>query len=632
MSTDPLSPLSSDEIAAAVKILMDAGKADDQTRFSLLTLKEPDKQAVLRFRSGDPVNRQAFAVLYNRPRGITSEALVDLSASKVLSFRNVPGVQPPVLLVSEMAGMTAIVRSDPAWQTAIRKRGITDFEQVQVDPWSAGMVFGPDEEKRRIVRAVSYYRGASKNGYARPIEGVVAYVDLTAGKIFKLVDTGVVPVPQSTSDLDEKSVGPLRAALHPLEIRQPQGPSFEVSGNTVQWQNWRFRFSMDPREGLVLHTVGYEDGGKLRSVLYRANLSEMYVPYGDPSANWVFRNVFDEGEYGIGRLALPLEPQTDVPSNAVFFDSLFADEAGKPYVMPHTVALYERDGGLLWKHLDLDSGNNQSRRARELVLTSISSVGNYDYGFAWVFRQDGSLEMEIELTGIMQTRAVEAEPGAGHDHAEGKNAHLVAPHLAAVNHQHFFNFRLDMDIDGPGSNRVVEMNTMAQPPGPDNQSRTGMVMEETPLRTESEAQRDLNMASSRKWKIENTSVKNALGQPAGYFLVPGENSVPYAAAGSWYRKRAGFVNHHLWVTPFADGETNAAGYYPNQTRGNDGLPRWVKGNRSVDNTDLVVWYTLGVTHIPRPEEWPVMPVHRAGFKLLPASFFSKNPALDVPRQ
>ncbi|MBI1787331.1 MAG: primary-amine oxidase [Acidobacteria bacterium] len=619
----PLSPLTSAEITAAVEILKAAAKTDGQTRFSLLALQEPPKAAMLRYRPGDAVERRVFAILQQPQPGKVSEAVVDLAARKLVSFRDVPGAQPMILL-SDINATTGIVRADPGWQAAMRKRGITDFDQIQIDPWSAGMEMGPEEKGRRIVRGVSHYLGTAKNAYARPIEGVVAYVDLNERRVFKLIDTGVVPVPRATADFDEASVGPLRAAPRPLDIRQPRGPSFEVDGNEVRWQNWRFRFSVHPREGLVLHTVSYQDQGRPRSVLHRASLSEMYVPYGDPSQTWVFRNVFDEGEYGVGKLFDSLAADTDVPSNAVLFDSVFADDAGKPYVQPRTVALYERDGGLLWKHQDFESGVNQSRRARDLVLHGIATVGNYDYGFAWVFHQDGSLELEAQLTGIMQPKAVSGP------HAAEEHAHLVAPNIAAPHHQHFFNFRLDLDVDGAGSNRVVEIDTAPQPPGPDNPSKTGMLVRRTILRTEREAQREVSMASSRKWKIESTSARNALGQATGYLLVPGENSVPMAAPDSWYRKRAGFVNHHLWVTPFEESERNAAGAYPNQTPGNEGLPRWVKGNRSIENTDVVVWYTFGVTHIPRPEEWPVMPVHRAGFKLLPAGFFSRNPALDVP--
>jgi primary-amine oxidase len=129
----------------------------------------------------------------------------------------------------------------------------------------------------------------------------------------------------------------------------------------------------------------------------------------------------------------------------------------------------------------------------------------------------------------------------------------------------------------------------------------------------------------------NPSVKNSVGANAGYILVPEENSVPYAAPDSWLRKRAGFINAHFWATAYDPAQLNAAGFYANQNRGDDGLPVWIRANRSLQDSDVVIWYTLGVTHIPRPEEWPIMTVHPAGFRLIPDGFFDHNPAADVPK-
>src|SRR5262249_19401830 len=217
---------------------------------------------------------------------------------------------------------------------------------------------------------------------------------------------GIEPRPVSAAPPGIETKDDHREALKPLQITQPEGTNFVLQDNEVRWQNWRFRFGVNGREGLVLYTVGYEQGGKLRSILYRGSLSEMVVPYGDPSEAWYFRNAFDEGEDSMGRYANSLEPGTDAPSNATFVDATLADEAGTPFVIPHAVALYERDGGLLWKHFDRDNNSNQSRRSRELVLSWIATVGNYDYGFNWVFHQDGTLEMRVLLTGIMETKGV----------------------------------------------------------------------------------------------------------------------------------------------------------------------------------------------------------------------------------
>lgn len=625
--THPLDPLSREEIAATVEVLKASGKTSDASRYATLMLREPAKAEVLAFKPGNAFRREATAIIYERAANKTFEAVVDLNNKSLASWKEVAGVQPQFLIEDFML-VQQIVQEDPQWQAAMRKRGITDFKNVQIDAWASGYFGTADEQGARTARAVSYLNEGTRNAYARPIEGVIAYVNLNTKRVYKLIDTGVVPIPKQTGELDMKSIGAPREAPKPLQIIQPQGASFEVQGNEVRWQKWRFRFSMTPREGLVLHTVGYEDEGRLRSILYRASLAEMVVPYGDPQAGWFFRNAFDEGEYGIGRLALALEPQTDTPDNAVTFDAVFASESGGVAPVKRAVAIYERDGGVLWKHADYSSFpfiHNESRRARDLVLSWFANVGNYEYGFNWIFHQDGGLEMEVMLTGIMAARGVDDNHAAHNSHG-----HKVAPGVEAVHHQHFFNFRLDMDVDG-AANRLVEMNTQASPAGPQNPYQNSFTMVETVLRTEREAQRLMSMATSRKWKVINPAVKNSLGEPTGYILFPGENAVPYAAPTSSVRKRAGFINAHLWATPYNQDERYASGDYINQSAGGEGLPKWTAANRSLENTDVVLWYTMGVTHIPRPEEWPVMTCHRAGFKLLPAGFFARNPALDVPK-
>lgn len=622
----PLDPLGKDEIAAASKLLKESGQLPPGARFQMLVLHEPPKTEVMSFKPGEVFRREAFFIAYDRASNRTFEGIVDLRGNRVVSARHVPGAQPPMMLDDALM-FQAIVRGDAQWQAAMLKRGITEFGKVQVEMWSAGNFGFPEEAGKRLFRGLAYLRGDSKNPYARPIEGVVAVVDMSARKVLRVVDDGVVPVPQATADADEKSAGPLREAPKPLQVVQPNGPSFELRGNEIRWQKWRFRYALHPREGLVLYTVGYEDGGKVRPILYRASLSEMVVPYGDPGAAWFIRNAFDEGEYGVGRLAVPMEARTDLPDNATLLDAVFANESGAGQDAKRAVALYERDGGVLWKHVDYMTNQNQSRRARQLVLSGFAVVGNYDYGFNWVFHQDGAIEMEVLLTGVMSTKGV--DPAAGHA-AHDEFGHQVAEGVAAPHHQHFFNFRLDLDVDGV-ANTVIEQNTETLPPGPKNPHRNAFTMRETTLGREADAQRSLNLATHRRWRVINPSVKNALRQPTGYLLLTGENAVPLAAPDSSVRRRGAFMNAHLWVTPYAPEELYAAGTYINQSPGGEGLPKWTKQNRALENQDVVLWYTMGVTHLPRPEDYPVMPVHRAGFKLTPAAFFARNPALDVPK-
>jgi primary-amine oxidase len=628
----PLDPLSKDEIAAVVATLKAENKATESSRFYTLVLHEPPKAEVLNFKPGAAFRREAFVVVFERAANKTLEAVVDVKARKLVSWKEIKNAQPS-MMIEDFLLAQSIANGDLQWRAALQKRGISDYENVQVDPWSAGWFGFPDEANIRMARGIPFYRGTGKNVYAHPIEGLVAYIDLTHKKILKIVDTGVVPVPKANAELDPESNAPLRAAPKALQIVQSEGTSFELRGNEVRWQNWRFRYALRPREGLVLYTVGYEDQGKLRSILYRGSLSEMVVPYGDPSAGWFIRNAFDEGEYGVGMLTVELE-NNDAPANATLLPATLATELGKAQTKERVVGLYERDGGVLWKHVNDnndDTKQNESRRARQLVLSMIATVGNYEYGFNWVFHQDGALEMEAMLTGIMSVRAVAAEPENNHNH-NSRYGHLVAPGIEAVHHQHFFNFRLDMDVDGSDANSVVEQNTGALPAGTNNRYNNAFTMHETVFKRELEAQRSLNIATNRRWKVINSNVKNSLGQPTGYLLLTGENSISFSGVNSFVRKRAGFVNNHLWVTQHAPDEMNAAGFYINQSRGGDGLVKWTSANRAIENKDIVLWYSMGVTHIPRPEDWPVMPVHKAGFKLIPTGFFARNPAMDVPRE
>jgi primary-amine oxidase len=328
-------------------------------------------------------------------------------------FKPLPGVQP-LVLVEEYDEVPKIVKADPRWLEAMKKRGIRDVSKVWVDTWASGAFAPAGQEDARLLRAVAYLQDGAVNFYARPIEGVTAVVNMNTGKVVEVVDTGVVPISKRSAELDEKTLG--KRAVAPLLITQPDGVGFSAQGHALRWQNWSLRWAMHPREGLVIYDVRYLDGKRWRKVMYRGSLSEMIVPYGDPDQHWVWRNAFDEGEYGIGRLAAPLEPELDATANAQFFDAVFSDDFGKPYTLPRAVGVYERDAGILWKHYDVYHEQHQTRRARELVVFFVTTIGNYDYAVNWVFRQDASIEVVCDLTGIMLAKGVKDKTATGHGH------------------------------------------------------------------------------------------------------------------------------------------------------------------------------------------------------------------------
>jgi primary-amine oxidase len=628
-ASHPLEPLTGDEIAAASTLLRKGKDLGTSARFVFVTLKEPTKSELLAWSPDSaPLPREAHLVVYERGERTTYEAVVSLTDQSVVSWEPIPGVQAPIM-AEEFIACEEIVQADPRWQEAMRKRGVTDFSLTMVDPWASSWT-GPDDDaaNRRIARPLTFVRSApGENGYARPVEGLICEVDLDAREVLEVIDHGVVPLPPAPGNYEEPwlfesgnvpEVERFREDLKPIEITQPEGPSFTVDGHAVSWQKWQVRIGFTPREGLVLHQVSYAG----RSIVHRASLVEMYVPYGDPAPTHRFKNVFDQGEYGVGWLANSLVLGCDCVGHIHYFDGVVNDNDGGSVVIPNAVCMHEEDAGIGWKHMDFRTEATQVRRRRRLVISSVATVGNYEYGYFWYLYTDGTIEYEIKLTGVISTGAI----------AEGetpRHGTLVAPGLYGPHHQHFFCVRLDMAVDG-AKNTVVEIDSVPSAPGPHNLHGNAWETRRTVLANEQEARRDIDTGRARYWKIESAERKSALGAPTSYALMPGSNVSPIYSPDAVYAKRAGFTEHQLWVTAYDPTQRFAAGDYPYQQQVSTGLPEFGKGERSLEGTDVVVWYTIGAHHVVRPEDWPVMPVSTVGFMLRPNGFFDGNPALDYP--
>ncbi|MGJ5629824.1 primary-amine oxidase [Nostoc sp. CALU 1950] len=621
----PLTSLTESEISTAVSVIQREKTLSEMAAFPLIALQEPDKKEVLNFTPGKAFGRKAFLVIYERSQNKTYEGVVDLTSKTLSSWKEIPSVQPAIVASEYQLAIEAF-KSDPRWQTAMQKRGITDLNQVKISCWAPGILSKQEEAAgNRLCRGLFYYKGEHWNSYGSPIEGILATVNLNTGKISSFVDRGIVPFSKENWNYDVKSLGKLLSPLKALKILQPNGASFQIKGNEISWQGWQFRYVMHPRSGLVLYQVTHSDGENIRPVLYRASLSETVVPYGDPNPTWSFRNAFDVGEYNFGSLATTMQLGKEIPENGLLLDAVFANGDGEPYVMPGVIGIYERNNGMLWKHYDYGTQRNDVRRSRELIMTMNAAIDNYDYSINWIFHQDGTLEVQNELTGIVLAQGT-ASQKQSEDDSSGR---LIAKNIFGVNHQHFFNYRLDFDVDGQ-ANSVMEMNVKALPMDEKNPLGNAIAVTETPLAKETAAVRDLDMKSSREWMIVSADKKNVLDATPGYMLMPEGNSIFFPVEGSKIRERAEFATHHVWVTKYNPTELYAGGDYPNQTQPGQGLPKYIADDEALMGEDIVLWYTMGVTHIPRSEDWPVMPVHRVGFKLVPRGFFSRNPAINLP--
>jgi primary-amine oxidase len=501
------------------------------------------------------------------------------------------------------------------------------MRRVLTDVWAYGAALVPERYRGlRIGWSDVWYRASEDgNPYAHSVTGLHPVVDLGRMALLEIEDSlddgTAADRPEVMGEyLPQLIPAPLRE-VKPLHISQPEGASFSLDGRLLSWQNWQMRLGFNYREGLLLHTVGFRDGQRLRPIAHRLSFAEMIVPYRDPTPDHYRRTAFDIGEWGLGFMTTSLERGCDCLGEITYLDAVLHDTAGEPRTIPNAICIHEEDHGVLWKHVDAASGT-EVRRSRRLVVSFHVTVANYEYLVYWRFYQDGSIECEVQATGIMVTSYFPegSQPPYGA---------LVDQRTYAPFHQHFIVARLDLDIDGQ-VNTVYATQSQALPVDSANPYGLGLVVQDTPLRTESEGKQDYDWQVQRAWKVVNETARNGLGNPVGYKLVPTGCFPAMLDPSSPAFRRAEVVGHTLWVTPYRADERWPCGDFPNLSEHDSGLPRWTAQNRSIENADVVLWYVFGIHHITRPEDWPVMPVDSTSFWLKPAGFFDRNPALDVP--
>lgn len=618
----PLDPLSAAEISAAVAVVRAAHPQRLRLRFLDVHLHEPSKTALNAYTARETLCvREAFLCVLDVAAGATFEAIVDLAAGALRSWRAVPGVQP-LIAVEELHVCEAVAKVHPDVQAALQRRGILDDRQVVMASLGAGNFGFPEEVGRRLVLVIAYLQEDEHDvRQARLIAGLTILVDANTLEVVRIDDPAPAPLAPRAVSYREMAAANPRSDLKPLAIIQPDGPSVTLDGRRLEWQKWRMRIGFTPREALVLHQVGYVDQGRVRRIMHRASISEVVVLSADPSPAFFRRHRFEAGEFGLGLAVQALEDGSDCLGAIRYLDAVIHDSAGTPVTIPQAICIYEEDAGLLWKYTEPDGGSDL-RRSRRLVISCCTTLGACNYRFSWYFYQDGTIQCEVKLTGIIQTTVLPPD-------TDPRYGALVLPQIGGVNYQHFFSARLDMEVDGT-RNALVEVDCRAEAPGVDNPYGNAFVVSERLLTDEVSARREVDPLSARSWDVINPHVRNRMGKPVGYKLLPGQNVRLLAHPDSSIARRAAFLRHHLWATPYAASEMYAAGDYPNQHAGGAGLPAYTATNRSLRDSDLVLWYNFGYNHVVRLEEWPIMPVQSLGFSLKPVGFFDYNPAIDVP--
>ena len=624
--TNPLDALTASEIDRAVAILTAAKQVDSETRYPTITLLENPKAEVLKWAPGQPFERRAHVAFVRGDR--LFEAAVNLTAGRVDSVNEVKDRQSAILF-EEFLGASEVVKKDPRWRAAMAKRGITSFDNIICAPLTVGPVIDPRYRGLRLLKVPCFDKTAAVNNvYGRPIEGLLAIVDVRKRAVLQLIDEGLVPIPKAVPSEAYDPATSTRKPTKPVQIVSPQGANFALNGSVVSWDKWNFHLRVDKRLGPVISRITYQDGKEARQVAYQLSTAEMFVPYMDPSQTWAYRAYMDIGEYGFGALSSPLKPGSDCPVDAKFLDAVISDDHGKPMTLKNVVCIFERDTAEpLWRHYEFFTDSHESRPDVELVVRMAPEVGNYDYLLDYAFNRRGEIEVRVGAYGIIATKGVAAktmdDPTARQDTQYGT---LVAPNLVGVNHDHFMSFRVDLDVDGQ-DNRLVEDKFVKRKLTGNPLRHSLWQVERSVVGTEGALD---SMHAPAWYRVESRSRRNAMGNPTSFQLVPGHSDLSILDADEPQQQRASFSGTSLWVTRYNPNERFAAGVYPNQNRDVEGLPKFVANHESIANQDLVLWYTIGFRHQTRSEDWPVMPGMWHSFTLRPFNYFDRNPGLDVP--
>jgi len=627
----PLQPLSVSEMEQAVKVVRmkyEKTWGIDAVRFEFIGLDEPDDKSIVRQfqKGGDAVivtTRVARVHVFSATTGELHTVWVDLmkESNSILNTQIQPSSAKPMIQLEEFMQIEECVKAHPEFIAGCQKRGILNMEFVCIDPWSSGGGdFGHDDDDE-VNKHLSHVFGwikssANDNLYAHPLEGLHAVVDIRTMQVVRVDDYGVTAIPTQDVNYDREFLTDIRSDLKPLDIVQPEGVSFTLEGNLLKWHNWSLVVGFNAREALTLHDLQYAG----RPVVYRASLAEMVVPYGSPKAPHFRKNVFDIGEYGIGKLANSLTLGCDCLGTIQYLDGILNDMQGNVVVLPNAVCIHEEDAGIAWKHWDFRTERTEVRRGRRLVVSSVSTVGNYEYGSYWYLYFDGRIEFEMKATGIINT--VACVPGTPQ-----KYGTEVSPGVVGHIHQHLFCARLDMAVDGD-DNTVYACDTKSEPLGPDNPHGNAFFVESTKLEQAGGWCR--NPDTERYWKFCSSSKTNHVGQPTAYKLEPVHAVKSFNHPEGTTSKRMQFIRNHLWVTPYNKEERFPAGEFVNGSDGSDGVHKYAATGKNIADTDVVAWHVFGLHHLPRTEDFPVQPVVTTGFSLHPVGFFDTNPMLDLP--
>ncbi|KAJ3674633.1 hypothetical protein LUZ60_005249 [Juncus effusus] len=623
----PLDPLSPSEISTIHQILKSALISKHHSfTFHYVGLDEPDKTELLSYLSSQAQNpnytlpRQAFVIARSDKQ--THEFHINISNRSVIAHEIYHGFGFPTFTLDEQYEASSLPLKYGPFLDSLRKRGVYNLSEIICDTFSVGW-FGEKKQGNRVIKLLCYLAKDTINFYMRPLEGIGILVDLEEMKITKYEDISTVPIP-GPNGTDYHASKPKRRYKH----ESKPNPKVQIDGHMIRWANWEFHLSFDMRAGPIISLASIYDSytSTHRKVLHRAYISELFVPYMDPTEEWYFRSFLDEGEFGLGLLASTLEARSDCPDGARYKDGYYAAWNGLPVRIGNVFCVFERKSGdVVWRHTEIGIPGRVITEVMpdvSLVVRMVTTVGNYDYVIDWEFKTSGSIHFKVALTGMLEVK------GSKYTHTnEIKNEQygtLIAPNTLAIYHDHFITCYVDLDIDGSNNSFVKSKLETVRVKNENSKRKSYWAVVKQTAKTESDANVELG-SEPAEYLFVNPNKKTKIGNDVGYRIISqGATGTSLLSDDDYPQIRASYTKRQISVTAYNKSEKWAAGLCADQSRGDDNLSSFIKKNRPIENRDIVLWYTVGLHHVPYQEDFPLMNVISGGFELRPSNFFDNN--------
>ncbi|KAJ2906807.1 hypothetical protein MKZ38_010798 [Zalerion maritima] len=415
------------------------------------------------------------------------------------------------------------------------------------------------------------------------------------------------------ADTDQQGDVPPFDTLAPPVSMIPQGSRYSVDPGRkyVEWMDWSFYIGFDRDRGMTLWDIRYNG----TRILYELGLQEALAHYAgsDPVQSHV---AYLDTYYGFGPFAFELLKGYDCPSYSTFLNSSFyVDETTHTHI--NSICLFEFDADYpLARH----SSSNYVTATKNVHFTvrSVSTVGNYDYMFSYTFFMDGSVAVEARASGYIQAAfyALNEEYGF-----------KIHDHLSGSMHDHVLNFKADFDIMGTENTveKVKQVPHTTTYPWSKGKVFNTMKLDRSFIETEDEGQLFWSFNNAEQIFVVNQEVKNSVGESKGYRILPYTGTAHLTVEGSTVLKNsAHWAEHDLMITKQRDTEPRSSHPYNNQDTENPpvNFATFFDGE-SLNQTDLVVWFNLGMHHVPNTGDLPttVFTTAHSGIQFMPANYF-----------